>query len=70
MPISDHEYVNFSEDYELNYHLKKWSKAQSINNRNTLITMGAELKGILNVHYLTHKQFDEYIGKNLYRLED
>ena len=23
MALSDHEYVNFSEDYELNYHLRK-----------------------------------------------
>lgn len=26
MPLSDNKYVSFSEDHELNYHLKKWGK--------------------------------------------
>lgn len=72
MALNDHEYVNFSEDYELNYHLKKVNKSQSIANRSTLVTMGNELKTLLSVTFLTHKQFHEYISKsvNLRRLDD
>lgn len=68
MALSDHEYVNFSEDYELNYHLQKVSKQQSIANRSTLCTMGTELKSIVRVTYVTHAQFHAYILKNLHRL--
>lgn len=68
MALSDQDYVNFSEDYELNYHLQKAGKSQSIANRSTLITMGTELKGILRVTYITHDQFHAYILKNQHRL--
>lgn len=70
MGISDHEYVNFSEKYELNYHLKKVNKAQSQNNRDTLVVMGNELKKELDVTMVTHKQFHDYVKNNLERLED
>ncbi|MGY3859958.1 hypothetical protein [Aeromonas intestinalis] len=69
MGISDHEYVNFSEDYELNYHLKKVSKAQTEKNRTTLRTMGKELKTMLNKERVTHTEFHSYILKNLSRLD-
>lgn len=69
MGISDHEYVNFSEDYELNYHLKKVSKAQTEKNRTTLRTMGTELKTQLGKARITHAEFHAYISKNLYRLD-
>lgn len=68
MALSDHEYVNFSEDYELNYHLRKVSKQESIVNRATLRTMGAELKSRLNKTYLTHAEFHAYILTQLHRL--
>lgn len=41
MTLSIHEYVNFSEDYELNYHLRDIDKHQSEVNRNTLHVTGA-----------------------------
>ncbi len=69
MGISDHEYVNFSEDYELNYHLKKVGKAQTEKNRTTLRTMGTELKTQLGKVRITHAEFHTYISKNLYRLD-
>ncbi|WP_176454062.1 MULTISPECIES: hypothetical protein [Aeromonas] len=70
MGISDHKYVNFSEDYELNDHLKKAKKAQTEANREVLKEMGKELKEKLDETRLTHEQFDEYIADNLSRLED
>lgn len=69
MGISDHEYVNFSEDYELNYHLKKVSKAQTEKNRTTLRTMGKELKTQYGKTLITHAEFHSYILKNLSRLD-
>ncbi|MEZ1436061.1 hypothetical protein QVM41_07165 [Pseudomonas shirazica] len=68
MPLSDHEYVNFSQDYELNYHLEKVGKSKSITNRLTLQTMGNELKTKLNKTYLTHSEFHAYVKPQLSRL--
>lgn len=68
MALNDHEYVNFSEDYELDYHLRKVNKQQSITNRATLRIMGTELKTALQVTYVTHAQFHSYILKNTHRL--
>lgn len=70
MTISDHKYVNFSEDYEMNYILRKFEKSQSIQNRSELRIMGDELKISLGTVMLTHAQFHPYVGKNLERLGD
>ena len=69
MGISDYEYVNFQENYELNYHLRKVSKKETENNRTILRIMGNELKTKLNKTRVTHKEFHEYILTQLYRLE-
>lgn len=68
MSLSDHEYVNFLEDYELNYHLRDVDKQQSEVNRNTLRVIGAELKAQLKVYFVTHAQFRGYIKLQLRRL--
>lgn len=68
MPLNDNDYVNFSEDYELNYHLRKVDKQQSADNRSMLKIMGSELKLKLNKKYLTHSEFHAYIKTQLHRL--
>lgn len=68
MALSDYDYVNFSEDYELDYHLRKADKQQSIANRATLRMMGGELKVRLAKTFLTHQEFHAYILIQLYRL--
>ncbi|EBI9057201.1 hypothetical protein DK526_24920 [Salmonella enterica] len=68
MALNDHEYVNFSEDYELNYHLRKVNKQESTANRAALRTMGTELKTRLDKTYLTHAEFHAYIQTQLHRL--
>ncbi|EAQ8164015.1 hypothetical protein FTZ77_20150 [Salmonella enterica] len=68
MALNDHEYVNFSEDYELNYHLRKVNKQESTANRAALRTMGTELKARLDKTYLTHAEFHACIQTQLYRL--
>lgn len=69
MPMSDHEYVNFSEDHEMNYHARKVGKKESINNRATLRTMGTELKSQTSKTRLTHGEFHPYVNANKHRLE-
>jgi hypothetical protein len=69
MAISDHEYVNFSEDHEMNYHAKKVNKRETASNRSTLRTMGTELKSSLGKARLTHGEFHPYVNKNKSRLE-
>lgn len=68
MSISDHEFVNFSEDYELDYRLRSVGKSQSVTNRATLRTMGDELKKSLGKTILNHGEFRAYIEARLYRL--
>ncbi|MEZ9860071.1 hypothetical protein AB4381_16515 [Vibrio splendidus] len=67
--MNDWEYVNFSQDHELNYHLTKVDKRQTEANRTTLRAMGSELKSALNVTNVTHTQFHDYISRNLSRLD-
>ena len=69
MSISDHDYVNFSEDYELNDHLKKAGKRQTERNRAILKVMGDELKKKLDKTRLKHDEFDTYISEQKSRLE-
>lgn len=69
MSLSDHDFVNFSEDYELNYHLKKVDKSQSKDNRATLIEMGKERKAELGKTVLTHEVFHAYVKTQLSRLD-
>ena len=66
---SDHELVNFSEDYELNYVLTKVGKRQTETNRKTLRVMGPELKKKLSKTTVTHKEFFDYVKGQLHRLE-
>lgn len=68
MALNDHEYVNFSEDYELDYHLRKVNKQQTQANRSTLHAMGAELKARSGKTFLTHAEFHTYILSQLHRL--
>ncbi|MEG3617527.1 hypothetical protein V5T82_03570 [Magnetovibrio sp. PR-2] len=69
MSISDHEYVNFSEDHELNYHLGKVGKRQTEANRDELKKMGDELKAKLDKTRLKHGEFHAYVNENKDRLE-
>ncbi len=69
MSISDHDYVNFSEDYELNHHLRKVDKRQTEDNRDTLQVMGRELKANLNQTRLRHDEFHPYVSQQKHRLD-
>ena len=57
--------VNFGEDHELNYHLKKNNLSQSKENRETLITLGKAVKVELEKNILTHEEVDAAIIKNI-----
>ena len=63
--LSDNATVNFGEDHELNYHLKKNNLSQSKENRETLITLGKAVKVELEKHVLTHEEVDAAIIKNI-----
>ncbi len=57
--------VNFGEDHELNYKLKKFNLSQSKDNRALLVTLGDEMKAESGNAVLTHEQVDTLIEKNL-----
>lgn len=63
--LSDNATVNFGEDHELNYHLKKNNLSQSKENRETLITLGKAVKVELEKNVLTHEEIDAAIIKNI-----
>ncbi|SIQ09801.1 large subunit ribosomal protein L21 [Chryseobacterium sp. RU37D] len=63
--LSDSATVNFSEDHELNYHLKKNGLSQSKENREALVTLGKAVKVELEKNVLTHAEVDSAIVKNI-----
>lgn len=67
--MDDYEYVNFSQDHEMNYRLRRVDKRQTESNRDELRTMGKELKSNLSKTRLTHGEFHPYVLKNKARLE-
>lgn len=67
--MNDHDYVNFSQDHEMNYRLRTVGKRQTEANRATLRTMGQELKVATGKSRLTHGEFHPYVTRNAYRLE-
>lgn len=62
---SDNATVNFGEDHELNYHLKKNGLSQSKDNREVLIALGEEVKEQLGKNILSHEEVDDAIVKNI-----
>ncbi len=60
--------VNFGEDHELNYLLKKNELSQSIENRKILVELGKELKEKLDKRVLGTEEFDAYIKENIEKL--
>ncbi len=67
--MNDWDYVNFSQDHELNYHLEKVNKRNTESNRSTLIMMGNTLKTTLNKKVLTHSEFGAYKKEKLVSLD-
>jgi len=67
---SDNKTVNFGEAHELNYHLRKHGLSQSKANRETLSTLGKELKEQAGERILTHEEVDELIQKNIKKFEE
>lgn len=62
---ADRDTVNFAEDHELNYHLKKNNLSQSKENRELLVTLGKALKVELEKRTLTHEEVDALIEKHI-----
>lgn len=61
----DRATVNFGEDHELNYKLKKFNLSQSKDNRELLVELGAAEKEALGKKILTHEEVDALIEKNV-----
>ena len=67
--MNDNDYVNFSQDHEMNHRLRRVEKRQTESNRGTLRTMGTELKSRLNKTRLKHGEFHAYVVTQRARLE-
>ncbi|MDO5615299.1 MAG: 50S ribosomal protein L21 [Cruoricaptor ignavus] len=61
----DRATVDFGEDHELNYKLKKFNLSQSKDNREVLVNLGEELKKELGKELLSHEEVDALIEKNV-----
>lgn len=68
--IGDRASVNFGEDHELNYHLKKNNLSQSKDNREVLIALGKEVKAELGKNILSHEEVDAAIEKNITKFNE
>lgn len=70
MPNSDHDLVNFEQDYELNYILRKYGKQETTENRNILCTYGAHCKNkfktTLSNRSITHAEFYSFLKNDGY----
>ncbi|WP_223808055.1 hypothetical protein [Marinobacter sp. R17] len=67
--MSDQDYVNFSQDHELNYRLRRLGKRQTEDNREMLRRMGEELKTQAGKPRLQHGDFHTYASKEKRRLD-
>jgi large subunit ribosomal protein L21 len=67
--MSDADTVNFAEDHELNYHLKKNGLSQTKDNRALMVTLGDEAKAKLGKNVLTHEEVDAFITENISKFE-
>lgn len=65
----DKNQVNFSEDYELNRHLKKAGKRQTQENRDALKSIGDQVKKELEKTRLKHEELEAGIKKNKSKLD-
>lgn len=68
MSVSDHDYINFSQDDELNYILKKYHKSQAHENRVELKKLGQAYKNETKSKRLKHVEFYPYLEKHLDKL--
>ena len=70
MSVSDHEYVNFSEDYELDYHLELVNRSKSNFNRSYLRNnTRIKAKRELNKTMITHGEFKPFVDADKKHLE-
>lgn len=69
--MNDWEYVNFSEDHEMDYHLGLVNKSKSKDNRAFLRdnTQWTAKKG-LDKHFITHDEFKPYVKADKPHLAD
>lgn len=59
----EQDYINFSQEHELNYILKKYNKQQTEANRKQLIILGEKCKTSLNKTMLTHNEFYAFLNE-------
>lgn len=70
MSYSDHDLVNFGEEYEVNYILKKFDKRQTESNQKVLTDIiGPECKKTLGKTRVTHADLYPYVKKYLSKLD-
>ncbi len=67
--MKDHDYVNFSEDYELNYALRQLGKRQTQENRERLTQLGKNMKAGTGKPRLQHGEFRAYARSNGWLLD-
>ena len=70
MSKSDKKFINLSEDYELNYILKKYNKAQNKANRDMLIKIINDAKkNNPEIKDITHSMIDSILKDKLDNFE-
>ena len=60
----DAKFINFSEEHELDYILKKYGKETNKENRDLLKEFGKKAKEFLEKTMLEHDEFYKYLADN------
>lgn len=69
--MNDWDFVNFSEDHEMNYHLGLVGKSKSVSNRKFLRDeTQLTAKSALNKTIITHEEFKPFVSDDSNNLED
>lgn len=67
--MNDHDYVNFSQEHELNYILRKFGKRQTDANRKKLEHLGGYVKQLTGKPRLTHGDFHPHVQQQSHTFE-
>lgn len=66
--VNGYKFVCFCDEEMMNLILFELGKNQTYENREILRQLGAELRNILNIKYITHKDFKPFVNRKLSRL--
>ncbi|HAS8353327.1 TPA: hypothetical protein I7721_19775 [Vibrio vulnificus] len=66
--VNGYKFVCFSDEEIMNLILFELGKNQTYGNREILRQLGAELRNLSDIKYITHKDFKPFVERRVFRL--